>query len=564
MVGALAGGSLYLLFRLGLEGVIGERATLAAMVLAGVFFTSLLALTGPLDIARAATRAALQGVIVAALVSLAGLRFDRVDDLMSSPLVVVSTLILTLIPLPFLLAKETGGWRDYPSLFTAAWGVVMRATVAWVFVAILWAVIYLSHALLSLVGVELIARLLLVPPVPWLITGMGFGLAMAVALELADVVSAYLVLRLLRLLLPVVLAVLVIFLAAVAVKGIGPLMGGISVGAVLLLMAGVAATLVTSAVDQSSAEATQNPLLCRATQALAAILILPAGLAAWGVWLRVAAHGWTPDRLFAATAATVALGYGAAYLLAVLRGRDWMARIRQANIGMALALMALAVLWLTPVLNPERIATNSQMARYRAGAVPLSDLDLAAQSRWGRAGSAARVELETLAKTDPALARRLAGATPPAPTPPADIAALRRQLQADLSVQPPEAIGFRDQILAAAGLEDLQAWVGACAVKLPTGEPGCALLVADFLPDLPGPEALLILAAPDGYETYLGMTLSQGSLQMLQADSETGGLANFGDGQKLIAALRQTMPPLRPLPRNEAVVPFGGAISLKQ
>ena len=307
MVGALAGGSLYLLFRVVAEGVLGQTVAMTAMVFVGVLFTALLALTGPMELPRALGRAALQAGIVAGLIIWASLRFNAVDDVATSPIIVASGLILTFIPLPFILAEDGLGWRNYPALFGAAWAIVMRSTVAWVFVGILWGVIYLSHALLSLVGIDVISQIILMPPVPWLITGTAFGLAMAVALELSEVMSAYLVLRLLRLLVPVILVVMAVFLVAVGLNGFGRLQG-VSASAILLAMVGLAATLVTSAVDQDDEDAVQTLAMQRATQGLAAILILQAGVASWGIVVRVLDHGWTPERLFASTVAVLALG----------------------------------------------------------------------------------------------------------------------------------------------------------------------------------------------------------------------------------------------------------------
>jgi Domain of unknown function (DUF4153) len=563
LVGALAGGSLYLLSRLLIEGVLAERMALFTMTAAWVFFASVLILIGPMELVRAATRAALQALVVAGLVTWASLRFDQSDAVITSPFVVVSALILSVLPLPFLLAEEEAGWRDYPSLFSAAWGMVMRSTVAWVFVGLLWVIIYLSSLLLGLVGADFITNIVTLPPAPWLITGTAFGLAMAVALELAEVVSAFLVLRLLRLLVPVVLVVMVVFLAAVGVNGFSGLFGAFSVSAILMLMSGVAATLVTSAVDQSDADAAASGLMQRAAQALGAIIVLPSALAAWAVWQRVVQHGWTPDRLFAATAALVGLGYGLAYLVAILRGRGWMERIRQANIAMALILMGLAVVWLTPVLNPERIATGSQMARIAGGRTDLAQLDVTMFNQWGRAGAAARAQLAEMAKTDPVLAKRLAEPGAAAPPPEPDVASLRETLQTSLPVQPALATALRDQILAAAGIGDLSTWATACALTLPQGGPGCVMVVADFIPAMAGEEALLILNSEGGYVTYIGLSVAGGSLQMLEVDSATGELENFDTGAALIADLQQALPGMQPVPRNELIAPVGGGLSLK-
>ncbi len=132
----------------------------------------------------------------------------------------------------------------------------------------------------------------------------------------------------------------------------------------------------------------------RATQALALLLPVPAAVAAWALWQRVAAYGWTPDRLAGAVAAALALAYGLLYAGSVLSGRAWMARIRAGNIGMALVLLVTAALWQTPLFDPTRIAAHDQLARVLDGRTELPDLDPYAIGRWGRAGSEALEALQ--------------------------------------------------------------------------------------------------------------------------------------------------------------------------
>ena len=88
-------------------------------------------------------------------------------------------------------------------------------------------------------------------------------------------------------------------------------------------------------------------------------------------------------------------------------------------------------------------------------------------------------------------------------------------------------------------------------------------MVADFLPDRPGQEALLLLGSAGGYVTYLGYALDGGTLTSLSVDSGSGALANDEDGLRLIAELQAAMPGLRPVPGNELAMPASGAISLK-
>lgn len=562
LIGALAGASIYFLGKVIDENLLNERPALALVVFAGTFFTGILTMAGPLSIPRAAAGAAVMGVLTAALVSWAGLRFASIDGIVATPIPAVSGFVLAAIPMPFLIAAAGAGWRDYPTLFTQAWGIFVRTTLAWLFVGVVWGVVFLSDALFNVVGLTLIDDLLAMAIMPFLITGTVLGLALAVVMELSDVVSPYLLLRLLRLLLPVVLVVMVVFIAALPLQGLTGLFGELSVAATLLAMAAAAATLITATIDQTDAEATQAQPMRRAAQGLALILPVPALLGAWSVWQRVAQYGWTPDRLFAATVAVLGLGYGVLYALAVLRGAGWMARIRAANTAMALALIAVAALWLTPLLNPEAISARSQLARFEAGRTPVESLDLYAFSQWGFAGVAARAKLEAKSKEsgNEALAARLADPNDSRfpPTVGIDPAPLRTALVAVMPLQPATATATRDMILGAAEPYDLQNWLTACQAKLPDGNPACVMIVADFLTDLPGEEAMLLTRMVGGYMVYDGLVLVDSVLQRRSILNSNGMLPDYAGGEALIAALQKTPPPLAPVRMNQISTANGG------
>ncbi|MGL6208325.1 MAG: DUF4153 domain-containing protein [Paracoccaceae bacterium] len=562
LVGAAAGASLYALGEV-LDGdLIGDRLALAMAALTGSFFFGLLAMTGPLPIHRAARGALIVAVVLAALLTWAGLRFDTIDELGNSPFPATAVAILMWIPLPFLIAAEGPGWRDYACLFAQAWGIFVRYSVAWIFVAVVWGVILLSDALFGVVGLTVIDDLLEVDIVPWLITGTVLGLALAVVQELADVLSPYLVLRLLRLLVPAVLVVMAVFILALPFRGFSGLFGGLSVAATLLGMVGAAATLITSAVDQDDAGATENPLMRRATQALAVLLPVPAVMAAIAIGIRVDQYGWTPDRLYAATAAAVGLGYGCIYALAVLRGAGWMDRIRSGNTAMAGALVVGAVLWLGPFLSPEAISARNQVARAADGRTPVAALDLYALDRMGRAGAAARQTLTDLAK-EPGreeLGIALANPSPGVPMPEGeDPAALRAELTALLPLQPTTATATRDMLLAAADAYVLRNWVNSCKRTLPQGGPACVMVVTDLLPSEPGEEAAIIsMDAEYSYARFEALSLRGGLLHNAGMWSTDGRTMPEGDqARAFIAALQKAPPALSQAPLNQIATPDG-------
>ncbi len=557
LLGGLAGLALYLLSVIIEDGLVAERLALALAAFAGTFFGAAMAIAGPVAVPRAVAMAAGLAVVVAGLVSLAALRFDPVSDLSNAPLIFLAGLVLALLPLPFLIAATGPGWRDYPTLFTHAWGLFVRLSFAWIFVGVVWGLILLSGALFDLVGLTLIDDLLALEPAPWLITGVVLGLALAVVDELSDFISPFLILRLLRVLLPLVLLVQVVFLAVLPFRGLTGLFGGISSAATLLAMVATAVTLISAAVDQSDEESVDPGMMALAARALALILPVPVGLAIWALVVRVGQYGWTPERLFVAVIAALALCYAVSYAVSALR-RSWRAHIRSVNVINALAVIGAAALWLTPLLNAERIAASSQMARFAVTQDP-AVLDLWALGKWGAAGAAVRAELEVLA-TQPgqqALAAVLAGNVL---ADAGQIVSARAALAAVMPLQPPTALAGRDAILAAAELYDLQSWTRSCAETLPGGGRGCVMIVADFQPNLPGEEALFVIYSPAQYLSYIGFSLNNGQLQERAIVPAAGAMPSDAKVETVMKSLQTTVPVLVPAPLNMLVIGTSGLI----
>lgn len=559
LVGALAGWCLYALGEVWAGGLLPERAALGLSVFGAVFFGGWLAMAGPLRLMRAGVGAAALGVVVTGLVLAASLRFDAATGILEMPDMVLAMLILATLPLPFWIAgahvgqahggrAQWGwaqwGWAHYPTLFAESWGIVVRFGAAAVFTACVWAVVWLSDALLALVGIAVIGDFLAVGAVPAVLTGAAFGLALGVVSELSDYVSPYLLLRLLRLLLPVVLAVMAVFLVALSLGGMGRLLGGLSVAGTLLAMALVAVALVSAAVDGRDGTAAQGTL-ARLARVLAVLVVVPGALAVWAIWLRVGDAGWSPARLAAAAAACVALGYGALYLAAAVAGGGWMARVRRANVAMALGVMALAALWLTPVLNAERVAARDMVARYAAGRIPLARLDLEALDRWGRAGAAARAQLEVMAAApgQEGLAARLAVGAAGGP------AATRAGLAALMPVSPAGADA--GPVIAALEPWVLADWQAACARRLEDGAPACVLVLADFWPDTPGHEAVALFLTPEGWLRSEARVIGPEGVWQARPAMMTGeGVVQGPQAEAALRALQSGPPGLLPVVQN--------------
>lgn len=505
-MGAVAGLALWVLADVLPDEIQNDRIVTFLATLFGAFFAALLAASGPLS----AGRAVLVGLAVSVLPSLlflwASFRFENVEDFLESGHPLVAFVVLAALPVPFLIAAlgPVGNWRDYPELFNQSWNIVVRYVAAWLFMGLFWAVLLLSNELFGIIGLEILADLLDIAPVPYVLSGLVLGLALAVVNELSEYVSPYLILRLLRLLLPLVLLVVAIFVVMVPVRGLSGLFGGLSAAGILLAMAVGGITLVSTAIDQSDDEAVTMPFMQLASQALALTLPVLAGLALYAIRERVNQHGWSPDRLAAATTAALVLGYALLYVIAVARRRGWMSDIRRFNTWMALVVVAVAALWLTPAMNPQRISANDQLARYQAGQTKREDLDLWTIGKtWGIAGSItaplfAKVEgagqavvVEQLAALQKATdfysyEQLLSG-------PRSD---RMREFLALVPVRPAGAV-VPAEVFGDAGSPGL--WIESCGRRTAADNPGCALLLADFLPAREGDEVLLATKQTGGW-----------------------------------------------------------------
>ncbi|MDO6728749.1 DUF4153 domain-containing protein [Marinovum sp. 2_MG-2023] len=534
-------------------------------------FGLFLGIVGPLRWASAALGAAVMAVLIAGLMTWDTTGFDTLEPFFDSGLPFSAMALLLFVGTPFVSAalQRTGGWRDYALLFDTAWAILVRYLAAWLFTAVVWGIVYLSDALFEIVGVTVIDDLLELDPVPFALTGMFLGLAMAIMHELRDYVSPFLVLRLFRVILPVLTLVVAVFLIALPLRGMDQLFGSLSVAATLMAVAIAAITLVTSALDRSPEDMVRAPLMRGAARIMCLLLPLLCAAAAWAVWLRVDAYGWTPARVAAAFSAGLLLVYALAYAGSVLLP-DWAGRIRQTNLFMALAVLALSALWLTPILNDTAISTQSQVSRFKAGKVTVDDVALwEMKNDWGRAGAAGLAELQALAD---------AGAHPAA----SDLSlALQRLTETDSrfvferdrnrrKITENDMTELLDQIvvfpegqsITAEELRSLQPHIHqqlteSCPLADAEG-PGCVMILDDLNPHKPGQEGVLLqrTAADEGVKVQ--------TLYRRNGGLETGGglfvdvsgAALSAQSAALIAAMNSGE--IRIEPSQTQMITFGG------
>ncbi|WP_113911881.1 DUF4153 domain-containing protein [Roseovarius dicentrarchi] len=514
-VGAVAGLAVWGLMDVLPDLVSTARAALLPVAAGLGFFSVLLALLGPVRLAPALWAALGMAVPAALLLFWASFRHTEVERFLDTGYGVAAFVYLLAIGAPFVIAglHRHGGWRHYGDLFDAAWSLVVRSTAAWLFVAVVWLVLLLSDQLLGLVGIGIIDDLMDVEPVPYLITGIALGLGLAIVHELRDYLSPFLMIQLLRLLLPALLLVLAVFIVALPFRGLDSLFGQFSAAATLIAVTVAGITLVTTAVHRDDSVSVQGSLMLIATRLLSAMLPVPPALAVWAVWLRVDQYGLTPDRLAALISASVVLIYAAAYAASLLRRGDWRRAQRSVNRWMALVTLAIAALWLTPLLHAERLATASQIARAEQGrTAALWEM----AHDWGIAGrrGLARLEARAQAGADDDLLAAIALARQ-APNR-WDFYKDRRDdgvatLDGIVPLRP-DGVTLPKGALDGLDPGEREMIHQACARRLTGGHPGCVIVVAPFEPSENTDRAIGLFATDDVGAHLASYRMSEGRL----------------------------------------------------
>jgi hypothetical protein len=493
LTGALAGLSFWALFEFLPDRLDSLRLLMVLVAFLAAFFSGLLLMVGRISFLVAARYAGAIAAVSALLLLWSSYRFDDVNAFFESLHPFVAMVVLAQLPLSFALAQATSprGWRDYESLFDNAWSIFVRSVTSWAFTGLFWLVIFLSDQLLSLVNFDYLG---LVYDQGWIalpLSGLVLGLSLAVLHELENVVATLrrLALHLLRLLLPLVALVVALFIGLVPFQGLDDVFGSFSAAGTMLVMAAGAVTLITAAVDARDEDAARSKVMVISARLLSILLPVITGIAVYAIWERVVQYGWTPARLAGAAISGVGFAYSVSYGLSVLRGQGWRMRIRRANRWLAIGLIGLAILWLTPVLNVERISANNQVARFLDGRMKVADLDIWSLDRdWGLAGQAGLARIRALKDypeqklLDEHLARFDSGASRWALKRGVDetgVPTVRARLLEILPIRPQGAAVSEAVLLNIPDFE-LERILKSCQQSLPDGRPGCALVMGSF------------------------------------------------------------------------------------
>ncbi|QHL90417.1 DUF4153 domain-containing protein [Sphingomonas changnyeongensis] len=358
-------------------------------------------------------------------------------------LALVSFALATVVAAPLFQAWAGSGRVRYRAVHDHSWTNALVLAAGLAFLGVVWLVALLLAEMFDLIGIDLLEKLLREDWVQRVLSGAALGTGLGVLREQQSILVLLrrTVVALLVLLAPALAAGLALFLLALPLTGLTPLWRAGWSAASLTITCAVAALVLANGVIGNGREEEARRAWLRGSALVLLLSVLPlAGLALAAILIRLGQYGLTPGRLWALTGAIAVALVGLGCFGAILSGpRDWMARVRRANLTMAALLCAVAFILATPLVSFNALSARSQAARLESRRVNADRFDWAAL---GFAfGAPGRAELRRLADSrDPAI-RRQAAATLAAPdrwTLDGRIAAaaLRRRVAAGIRVLP--------------------------------------------------------------------------------------------------------------------------------
>lgn len=286
-----------------------------------------------------------------------------------------------------------GRW-DYALLFEHSWRNAVITVQAGVLACLFWIVLELGAQLFSLIGIDwpkkTIEKSWFAIPVTTLSVALGIRAGLRRSAFTGTLRNHWLTLT--AWLLPIVSLIGAAF-TLTSLAGVDKLFERGLSAFFLLWFAAFWVKFFNSAFQDGKSEPPFGRWLKHVLPYTAIGLLVVAGMAAWALLLRIEQHGLTPDRIWGAFVAIVALCYGVGYPLSLASRSGWMRHIAGANVFAALVMCAGILLLLSPVLDARRLSTGSQLERLHGGEVKADDFDVFALTQQGSHGHQALAEL---------------------------------------------------------------------------------------------------------------------------------------------------------------------------
>jgi hypothetical protein len=267
---------------------------------------------------------------------------------------------------------------SYAILFTYSWRNFLVLALAALFVLAFWLILFLWGRLFKIIEIDFFHELFRKDWFLFPVLGFAHGLGVIMFRELTRVIDSItrLLRGLIKLLLPLVVLVAVIFLFALPFTGLDALWATRRGTALLLWLTAVILFFTNAVYQDGRGDAPYPAIVHRAIYIGLFALPLLCALSFYGLALRLNQYGWTVARGWGLLVWLVLTLFSAGYVWGIASRRSaWPETLGWVNTKMGLVVLALVLLANSPVFDFRKISLNSQLARVESGQIPLKSFD---------------------------------------------------------------------------------------------------------------------------------------------------------------------------------------------
>lgn len=324
---------------------------------------------------------------------------------------VVSMIIVTFKTAMYLQIFTNGDQMSYAALFNNSWRNFLVVTLSLVFLLVVLLLLLLWAQLFDVIGVEFFGFLFQQDWFLFPVLGFSFGVGIVIFRGLIDVIDniTSLLLGLIRLLLPMVVLLSFCFLASLLMVGTETLWGTGHGSTLVLWLSAVFLFFINAVYQDGQSDPSYSLGVHRFVSVGVLTLPVLAALSCYGLVLRIEQYGLTVERIYGVVVWLTLTLFSLGYAWGVIRRRDnWTITLTRVNGVMGLMLVGVLLLLASPILDPRKLALNSQLARLEAGDIAVADFDMRyVRLHLARPGYMAYQELsEQYGSTDPSVVQR--------------------------------------------------------------------------------------------------------------------------------------------------------------
>lgn len=296
----------------------------------------------------------------------------------------------------------------YQVLFTNSWRNFLVSALSAIFVFIFWLILMLWGELFKVIEIDFFRDLFREDWFIFPVLGFALGLGMIIFRDLTRVIDniTKLLHGLIKLLLPLVISVAVVFIAALPIVGLNVLWATGN-GTALLLWLLAIILFFTNAVYQDGRETNPySPIIHRIIFSGLCVMPIISALSLYGLVLRLNQYGWSVERCWAFVVWIILTMLAVGYVVGIIRRRaDWTMDLGRVNTAMGLVVLAIMLLANSPLLDFRKISLASQLNRVESGEIELREFDFWYTKRHlARAGYLAMEQMkQEIGDTDPEL-----------------------------------------------------------------------------------------------------------------------------------------------------------------